>query len=65
MNRSQPQPAQPTPTAVEYARLHNAAHQLLDTADTAARRGDSATEQRAEAAASRLLDAAQQIGAEQ
>jgi hypothetical protein len=44
--------------ADEYRRLTNAAHSLLDTADDAARRGDTATEQRAAAAAGRLLDAA-------
>lgn len=51
----------PNPTANEYARLQAAAHQLLDTADQAARQGDTTTEQRAEAAAARLLDATNQI----
>lgn len=49
-------------TATEYAALTRDANALLDTADTAARRGDTDTEQRAEAAAGRLLDAANQIG---
>jgi hypothetical protein len=52
-------------TATEYARLQAAAHQLLDTADTAARRGDTDTEQRAEQAAGRLLNAANKIGSTQ
>jgi hypothetical protein len=56
---------QPTPTADEYRRLTNAAHSLLDTADTAARSGDTATEQRATRAAGRLLDAANGTGASQ
>lgn len=49
-------------TADEYRRLNNAAQSLLDTADTAARRGDTATEKRATQAAGRLLDTASQIG---
>jgi hypothetical protein len=50
-----------TPKADEYQALQAAAHQMLDAADTAARNGDPATEQRAEQAASRLLTAAQHI----
>jgi hypothetical protein len=50
-----------TPKADEYQALQNAAHQMLDAADTAARNGDPATEQRAEQAASRLLTAAQHV----
>jgi hypothetical protein len=61
--------AKPKPThnhtAEEYARLQRAAHQMLDAADTAARRGDHATEQRADAAAGRYLDQASKIGADQ
>jgi hypothetical protein len=49
-------------TAAEHQRLQNAAHQMLDAADTAARNGDTTTEQRAHDAAGRLLDAASQIG---
>jgi hypothetical protein len=49
---------QPTPTADEYQCFTTEAHVLLDTADTAAQRGDTATEQRAVTAAGRLLDAA-------
>jgi hypothetical protein len=56
---------QPTPTAAEYRRLTNAAHSLLDTADTAAQRGDTATEQRAVTAAGRLQAAANGTGASQ
>ncbi|MGK9463947.1 hypothetical protein ACSLFT_28535 [Streptomyces sp. G6] len=52
---------QPQQHSTEYARLQRAAHQMLDAADTAARRGDTATEQRAEQAAGRLLDQAQTI----
>jgi hypothetical protein len=51
-----------TQTAAEYRRLHNAAHQMLNAADTAARNGDHTTEQRAQTAAGRLLDATQQTG---
>ena len=53
---------QPTHTALEYQRLQRAAASLLDTADTAAQRGDTATEQRAVQAAGRLLDATQKLG---
>lgn len=51
----------PHPKADEYQRLQAAAHQMLDAADTAARQGDPATEQRAEAAAGRLLDQAARL----
>lgn len=47
--------------AAEYQRLQAGAHQMLDAADTAARNGDHATEQRAEQAAGRLLDQAAQL----
>lgn len=53
------------PTTDEYARLQHAAHQMLDAADQAARNNDPATEQRAEAAAARLLNATNQIGGTQ
>lgn len=53
-----------TPTAAEYRRIQAAATQMLDAADTAARNGDTATEQRADQAAGRLLDQAKQIGAQ-
>jgi hypothetical protein len=52
----------PQHTEQEYARLQRAATQMLDAADTAARNNDPATEQRAQAAAGRLLDAASEIG---
>lgn len=61
MKRTQPQPQAPTPKAVEYQALQNAAHQMLDAADQAARNGDPVTEQRAEAAAGRLLDQARRL----
>lgn len=51
----------PTRTARDYAALTRDANALLDLADTAAQRGDTTTERRAEAAAGRLLDAAQDI----
>ena len=44
--------------ADEYRALQAAAHQMLDAADTAARQDDPVTEQRAEAAAGRLIDQA-------
>lgn len=47
--------------ADEYQALQNAAHQMLDAADQAARNGDPATEQRAEQAAGRLLDQANRL----
>ncbi|MBL1107371.1 hypothetical protein JK361_22655 [Streptomyces sp. 5-8] len=56
---------QPTHTALEYQRLQRAAHSLMDTADAAARRGDTATEDRARAAAGRILDTAKQVGRQQ
>lgn len=52
-------------TATEYAALTRDAIALLGTADAAARRGDTDTEQRAEAAAGRLLNTANQIGSTQ
>lgn len=52
-------------TADEYQRLMTDASALLDTADDAARRGDTATEQRAVDAATRLHDAASRIGVEE
>jgi len=59
--RRTPEPsprAQREHQAAETQRLHRAAKSLLDTADNAARRGDTATEQRALQAARRLSEAA-------
>jgi hypothetical protein len=50
--------SKPSESAAEYAALTRDANALLDCADAAARRGDYGTEQRAEDAAGRLLDAA-------
>lgn len=49
------------PKADEYRALQAAAHQMLDAADQAARQDDPATEQRAEAAAGRLLNQANRL----
>jgi hypothetical protein len=48
-------------TAREYRALMSDADALMDTADEAARRGDSATERRAMEAVERLHDAAAKI----
>ncbi|NUP17380.1 MAG: hypothetical protein HOV73_25950 [Streptomyces sp.] len=47
---------------LESQRLKRAASAMLDAADTAARRGDTATEERALAAFDRLHDAATKGG---
>jgi hypothetical protein len=67
MERTDQTAQQPTPTdtAAEYQRLTRSAVSLLDTADDAARRGDTDAEQRAVTAAGRLLDAANGKGASQ
>lgn len=51
----------PQDTADEYARLQRAAHQMLDTADQAARDNNPQREQRAVQAAGRLLDQANRL----
>ena len=51
-----------TPAAAQYRQLQNAATQMLDAADTAARNGDTTAEHLAEQAAGRLLNQAAQVG---